>query len=224
MREVVLDTETTGLSPNNGDRLVEIGCIELINHIATNESFHCYLNPQRDMPAEAEAIHGLSSSFLLDKPLFSDVVDDFLNFIGDSPMVIHNASFDMGFINSELKIAGREPLPLSQSVDTVSLARERYPGSPASLDALCRRFQIDNSHRTLHGALLDAELLAEVYLELKGGRQPDLALQASQGAARLSEVQPERVFRQARDHRPSEAEEAAHALLLKRIAQPLWNS
>lgn len=221
MREIVLDTETTGLSPRDGDRLVEIGCLELFNHVATGETWHCYINPERDMPAEAEAVHGLTEDFLSDKPLFNDVVEDFLKFIGDDPLVIHNASFDMGFINAELTRAGRPALPDSQAIDTVSMARAKFPGSPASLDALCRRFGIDNSARTLHGALLDAELLAEVYLELCGGRQPGLVLAAEKEKTAQPPVV-ERIARVPRKFEPSAGELAAHEAFLEKIDDPLW--
>ena len=176
MRELILDTETTGLDPLNGDRLVEIGCVEVLNHISTGKTYHQYINPERDMPAGAFAVHGLSEEFLSGYPVFAEAVDAFLDFIGSDPLVIHNAKFDMGFLNAELRRLNRPTLPMSQSVDTVSIARRRFPGAPASLDALCRRFGINNSSRTKHGALLDAELLAEVYLELRGGRQPGLSL------------------------------------------------
>jgi DNA polymerase-3 subunit epsilon len=183
MREIVLDTETTGLDPETGDRLVEIGAIELFNHMPTGRTFHQYLNPQRAMSAEAFAVHGLGDDFLRDKPLFATVVDDFIAFLGDAKLVIHNASFDMKFINAELGWMGRPPIPFDRAVDTLMIARQKFPGSPASLDALCRRFGIDNSGRTLHGALLDSEILAEVYLELIGGRQPGLVLSASETVA-----------------------------------------
>ncbi len=176
MREIVLDTETTGFDPQSGDRIVEIGAIELINHMPTENRFHKYLNPQRDMPESAFAIHGLSIEFLSDKPLFADVAGEFIDFVGDSKMVIHNASFDMKFLNAELKWVDRPQLPMQQAIDTLEIARKKFPGAQNSLDALCRRFNIDNSSRTLHGALLDSEILAEVYLELVGGRQPDFAL------------------------------------------------
>jgi DNA polymerase-3 subunit epsilon len=176
MREIVLDTETTGLDPRTGDKIVEIGAVELWNHLPTGKTFHKYLNPERNMPEEAQAVHGLTASFLRDKPLFSQIADDFLRFIKDSKLVIHNASFDMKFINAELELANKSKLPGDIAIDTLSIARKKFPGSPASLDALCRRFNIDNSARTLHGALLDSEILAEVYLELIGGRQPDFGL------------------------------------------------
>ena len=176
MREIVLDTETTGFDPESGDRIVEIGAVELKGHMPTGRTYHEYLNPERSMPQEAFAVHGLGDDFLRDKPLFSAVGPGFLEFIGDAKLVIHNASFDMKFLNAELKWAGLETIPLDQAIDTLEIARKKFPGSPASLDALCRRFGIDNSARTLHGALLDSEILAEVYLELIGGRQPDFAL------------------------------------------------
>ncbi|HMO06834.1 MAG TPA: DNA polymerase III subunit epsilon [Paracoccaceae bacterium] len=176
MREIVLDTETTGLDPAEGHRVVEIGAVELVNHVPTGRTFHAYLNPGRPMPAEAYAVHGLSDDFLRDKPRFAAVAADFLAFIGEARLVIHNAAFDMRFLNAELSGAGLPVLPDARSVDTLTIARQRFPGAQASLDALCRRFGIDNSARTRHGALLDSEILAEVYLELIGGRQPDLVL------------------------------------------------
>lgn len=176
MREIVLDTETTGLDPASGDRIVEIGAVELLNHVPTGQTFHVYLNPDRDMPAEAEAVHGLSAAFLADKPRFAEVAEDFLAFIGDSLLVIHNASFDVGFLNAELSYLRKASIAAEQVIDTLHLARKKHPGSPNSLDALCRRYGIDNTRRTFHGALLDAELLAEVYLELIGGRQTALVL------------------------------------------------
>ncbi|MEM1373468.1 MAG: DNA polymerase III subunit epsilon [Pseudomonadota bacterium] len=176
MREIVLDTETTGLDPNSGDRIVEIGAVELWNHIATGRTYHQYINPERAMAQEAFEVHGLGDDFLADKPVFSSIVDDFLAFIGDAKLVIHNAAFDMKFLNAELGWVNRSALPWDQAIDTLAIARKKFPGSPSSLDALCRRFNIDNSARTLHGALLDSEILAEVYLELIGGKQPDFAL------------------------------------------------
>ena len=176
MREIVLDTETTGLSPDQGHRVVELGCVELLNRIPTGATFHVYLNPDRDMPAEAFAVHGLSAEFLKDKPRFTDVVDEFLAFIGDSPLVAHNASFDHGFLCHELKRAARAEIPSHRVVDTLMLARRKHAAGPYSLDALCARYGIDNSRRTKHGALLDAEIPAEVYLELIGGRQAQLGL------------------------------------------------
>jgi DNA polymerase-3 subunit epsilon len=177
MREIVLDTETTGFDPETGDRLVEIGAVELKGHMPTGRTFHQYINPERDVPQEAVDVHGLTLDFLRDKPLFREVVEDFLAFIGeDAKLVIHNAAFDMKFLNAELKWLGKPQLPWERAIDTLEIARRKFPGSPASLDALCRRYSIDNSARTLHGALLDSEILAEVYLELIGGRQPDLVL------------------------------------------------
>ncbi len=179
MREIVMDTETTGLDPSTGDRIVEIGCVELLNHMPTGRTYHQYINPKRSMPKEAFEVHGLGDEFLSDKPVFSEVGQQFLDFIGDSKLVIHNAAFDMKFLNAELKWMGLPQIPWEQALDTLAIARKRFPGSPASLDSLCRRFGIDNSSRTLHGALLDSEILAEVYLELIGGRQPDLVLSAA---------------------------------------------
>lgn len=176
MREIVLDTETTGLNPDTGDRIVEIGGVELFNHVATGRNYHVYINPQRDMPQEAFAVHGLSTAFLSDKPVFKAVAEDFLAFVGDAKLVIHNASFDMRFLNAELGWAGLPTLPRNQAIDTLDIAKRRFPGANNTLDALCRRFGVDNSGREKHGALLDSELLAEVYLELMGGRQPDLTL------------------------------------------------
>ncbi|MFB2533291.1 DNA polymerase III subunit epsilon [Paracoccus sp. p4-l81] len=177
MREIVLDTETTGLDPRGGDRIVEIGAVELVNHLPTGKEYHVYINPNRSMPAEAEAVHGLSDAFLADKPRFHLIVDEFLDFIGtDSRLVIHNASFDMAFLNAELEAARRPIIPMVRALDTLAMARKRFPGSPCTLDALCRRFAVDSSARDKHGALLDSQLLAAVYLELCGGRQPDLVL------------------------------------------------
>ncbi len=188
IREIVLDTETTGLSPADGDRLVEIGCVELINHIPTGKTFHVYINPQRSMPEEAFRVHGLSEAFLSDKPLFAAVAEDFLAFIGDATLVIHNASFDMGFLNAELARCGEAALA-NPVIDTVMVARKKHPGARVSLDALCKHYGIDNSRRTLHGALLDSEILAEVYLELIGGKQVSLALVAEIEVAMASSVQ-----------------------------------
>jgi len=186
IREIVLDTETTGLSPASGDRLVEIGCVELVNHIPTGKHHHVYINPERPMPEEAFRVHGLGDDFLADKPVFKAVADDFLAFIGDATLVIHNAPFDMGFLNAELEWAGR-PALTNAVIDTVMVARQKHPGARVSLDALCKHYGIDNSRRTLHGALLDSEILAEVYLELIGGKQVSLALTAEleTGAALL---------------------------------------
>lgn len=176
MREIVMDTETTGLDPYDGHRIVEIGGVELENHVPTGRTYHQYINPRRDMPTEAFEVHGISEEFLADKPPFEAIAQEFVDFIQDAVLVIHNAPFDMKFLNAELEWAGLPKLPNSQALDTLAMARKRFPGSPSSLDALCRRFNIDNSNRTLHGALLDSEILADVYLELIGGRQPDFAL------------------------------------------------
>ncbi len=176
MREIVLDTETTGFDPESGDRIVEIGAVELMGHMATGKTYHQYINPERGMPQEAFEVHGLGDDFLRDKPKFAEVGRAFLDFIGESKLIIHNAAFDIKFLNAELKWMKLPQIPWEQAIDTLAIARKRFPGSPASLDALCRRFNIDNSSRTLHGALLDSEILAEVYLELIGGRQPDFAL------------------------------------------------
>ncbi|MFE3835824.1 DNA polymerase III subunit epsilon [Pseudogemmobacter sonorensis] len=183
MREIVLDTETTGFDPNEGDRIVEIGGVELMNHLPTGRTYHQYINPERDMPTAAFEVHGLSAEFLADKPIFARIGQEFADFVGDAKLVIHNAAFDMKFLNFELKRMGLPGLPMSQAIDTLTIARQKFPGSPASLDALCRRFGVDNSRREKHGALLDSEILAEVYLELIGGRQPDLVL-ASAGTSR----------------------------------------
>jgi DNA polymerase-3 subunit epsilon len=179
MREIVLDTETTGLDPLRGDRLVEVGCVEIFNRMPTGQTFHRYVNPERDMPQEAFAVHGLSSEFLADKALFAHVVDEFLEFIGDAPLVIHNASFDISFINAELDRLKRQPIGRDRLVDTLLLARRKHPGVSNRLDDLCSRYAIDNSRRTKHGALLDAELLAEVYIDLIGARQSQLILAES---------------------------------------------
>lgn len=187
-REIVFDTETTGLDPLTGDRLVEIGCVELLNSIPTGEVFHRYLDPERDMPAEAFRVHGLSREFLAGKPKFAEIVEDFVAFIGDAKLVAHNAEFDFKFINAELRRANRDPLLHERIVDTLALARRKHPGSPNSLDALCSRYGIDNSRRTKHGALLDAEILAEVYLELCGGRQTAMVLATSE--SRKIEIAP----------------------------------
>ena len=223
MREIVLDTETTGLDPKSGDRLVEIGCVELDNHLPTGRTYHQYVNPERDMPDEAFRVHGLSEAFLAKYPVFADIAEPFLEFIGDSHLVIHNASFDLGFINAELKRLGRAPVEPRRAIDTVQVARGKYPGAQASLDALCRRFEIDLSMRTKHGALLDAELLADVYLELVGGRQPgfELASQQRQSNNQKSDRKT-KPARPPRPHAPSQAESAAHQALIEKITDPIW--
>lgn len=224
MREIVLDTETTGFDPLTGHRIVEIGCVELLNHLPTGEVYHCYLNPERDMPEEAFRVHGLSLDFLADKPVFAEVVTDFLAFIGDSVLVIHNAEFDMRFINAELARLGFPTLPMSRTVDTVLMARKKYPGAQASLDALCRRFEVDNTRRTRHGALLDSELLAEVYLQLIGGRQPGFELGLAAGTAAVAAAAIiERVFREPRPHAPSPEELDAHAAFVAvKVKKAIW--
>jgi DNA polymerase-3 subunit epsilon len=189
-REIVLDTETTGIDPKDGHRIIEIGALEMDNHMPTGKQLHLYINPERDIDAGAGAIHGLTTEFLADKPVFADIVDEFLNFVGDSPMVIHNAPFDMGFVNAELARLARAPLPMTQAVDTLPMARKKFPGAQANLNALCRRFEIDNSHRDLHGALIDADLLAAVYVELLGGRQPGLSLEAASAQNDLAQNNP----------------------------------
>jgi DNA polymerase-3 subunit epsilon len=227
MREIIFDTETTGLDPRTGDRLVEIGCIEMVNRVATGATFHCYFNPDRDMPAAAEAVHGLSITFLSDKPRFHEKAADMLEFLGDSMLVAHNAGFDFGFINMELEICGLDPIGRERMIDTVAMARIRHPGAKNSLDALCTRYGIDRSHRTLHGALLDAELLAQVYIELTGGRQIGLELaadRAEQVVTGANQMVRERPYREPRPHGASEAELAAHAAFLESIKEPVWNS
>ena len=236
MREIVLDTETTGLSPDQGHRVVEIGCVEMINHVATGQVFHAYINPERDMPEEAFSVHGLSEAFLRDHPKFAEVVEKFLAFIGDDPLVIHNAQFDMGFLNAELERAGQPPLEMSRAIDTVKMARQKFPGAQASLDALCRRFDIDNSNRELHGALLDARLLADVYLELKGGRQTGFGLDADmEQSAGLSgthrapgaktDIRVEtRQKREPRLFQPSAEELARHEAFIQTLGNALWKA
>ncbi len=226
MREIVLDTETTGLDPLTGHRIVEIGCIELQNHLATGTAFHRYVNPERDMPAGAFEIHGLSAEFLAQHPPFAALADELMAFIGDAPLIIHNAEFDMRFLNAELTRLGREGLKMDRAIDTVRLARTKFPGAQVNLDALCRRFGIDNSARTKHGALLDAELLAEVYLELIGGRQPDLSLGAAsseRAAGTAASSMARRASRPPRPHIPSAEEEALHRAFVEgQIKDALW--
>jgi DNA polymerase III subunit epsilon len=221
MREIVIDTETTGLDPRSGDRIVEIAAVELVNHLPTGRVFHHYLNPERDMSEDAFAVHGLSTAFLADKPRFAEIAEPFIAFIEGARLVIHNAEFDIAFINAELGRVSRPSVAREAAIDTLALARQKFPGSPASLDALCRRFTIDNTARTRHGALLDAELLSEVYLELIGGRQAgfDLATTRSVEQAVADAV---RHYRPARPHAPSLAELAAHAALVARLKEPVW--
>jgi len=226
MREIVLDTETTGLDPLRGDRLVEIGCVEMVNHMATGQTFHRYLNPERDMPHEAFAVHGLSAEFLSDKPLFAAVAGEFLEFIGDAPLVIHNASFDIGFINFELEKVSRQPIARERLVDTLLLARRKHPGVSNRLDDLCSRYAIDNSRRTKHGALLDAELLAEVYIDLIGARQSQmlLASEARQTFSGAASDQPRRQRETPLAPRVSDSDMAAHAAFVATLGdKALWN-
>jgi DNA polymerase-3 subunit epsilon len=222
MREIVLDTETTGLDPDAGHRVVEIACIELVNRVPSGRRYQTYINPQRDMPEEAFQVHGLSTEFLGTHPLFTDVAEDFIAFLGDGDLVIHNAEFDLKFLNAELALIDRPPLEGFTIIDTVVLARRKFPGAPASLDALCRRFGVDNSGRELHGALLDAQLLAEVYLELMGGRQPGLGLAADKATAD-GHGQALRSTRAPRPHAASAEERADHAAFVENLSDPLWN-
>lgn len=243
MREIALDTETTGINPRDGHRIIEIGCLELMHHLPTGKKLHIYINPEREIDEGAVNIHGLTSAFLADKPVFADIVDDFLGFIGADPMVIHNAPFDMGFLNAELARLDRPVLPMDRAVDTLMIARRKFPGAQANLDALCRRFEIDNSHRDLHGALVDADLLASVYIELLGGKQPGLGLDNGigsvpgrtdsgdqrtsgngdgrpQGADHFD--MPDTVIRPIRPHAPSPEELAAHDAFLDGMDKPIW--
>jgi len=243
MREIVLDTETTGLDPRDGHRVVEIGCVELSYHVPTGRELHLYINPQRDMPDEAFAIHGISEAMLEGKPVFADIVDEFLDFIGeDAALVIHNAPFDAKFLNAELTAVHRPTIPRERLIDTLEIARKRYPGGSNSLDALCRRFDIDLSVRDKHGAVIDCRLLAEVYLELVGGKQPGLMLAADaaasesdRGAAKTAgqsagavdlalKAAASRPPRPPREHAPTAAEAAAHAEFLAKIKEPIWNA
>ncbi|NSX53585.1 DNA polymerase III subunit epsilon [Parasulfitobacter algicola] len=225
MREIVLDTETTGFEPDQGDRIVEIGAVELMNHMPTGNTYHQYINPERSMPQGAFEVHGLGDDFLRDKPVFATVAQAFIDFIGDAKLVIHNAAFDMKFLNAELSWIKKPALPMDRAVDTLAIARSKYPGSPASLDALCRRFNIDNSARTLHGALLDSEILAEVYLELIGGRQPDFGLSAksNQKSGDITENWRPTVRTKKLPHRITDAEAKAHSDFVENLgSQALW--
>ena len=229
MREIVFDTETTGLSPLTGDRMVEIGCVELVNKVETGRTFHAYFNPRRSMPAGAEAVHGLSDAFLSDKPLFDHLAEDLLDFLGDCPLVAHNASFDFGFLNHELAQCGRPLVCMTRMVDTLAIARTRHPGAKHSLDALCSRYGVDRSVRIKHGALIDAQLLAQCYVELTGGRQIGFSLadsiiveekvEANAGIGAALTIQ----FRAPRPHAPTEEELVAHAAFLNGIADPIWH-
>ena len=225
MREIVFDTETTGLDPVSGDRIVEIGCVEMINRAETGRHFHAYFNPGRSMPSGAEAVHGLTDVFLSDKPTFAERVEELLEFIEDSPLVAHNASFDFGFLNHELGLCGRQVLCMSRMVDTLTLARSRHPGAKHSLDALCTRFGVDRSHRVKHGALLDAQLLAQVYIELTGGRQIRLGLVDDTAEADISPVFGAVTIREPRVPRPHQAaieELERHRAFISRLVNPLW--
>jgi DNA polymerase-3 subunit epsilon len=225
VREIVFDTETTGLNPGAGDRIVEIGCVEIYNRIETGRHFHAYFNPERTIPVEAEAVHGLTGIFLSDKPRFVEKAEELLLFIEDSPLVAHNASFDFSFLNFELERCGKSPLCMSRMVDTLTLARSRHPGAKHSLDALCMRFGIDRSHRVKHGALLDAQLLAQVYVELTGGRQIGLGLVAEtasvdvqQGSRPVTTREP----RPVRTHAPDQEELNRHRAFIAQLVNPLW--
>ncbi|PXA84400.1 DNA polymerase III subunit epsilon [Nostoc sp. 3335mG] len=231
MREIVFDTETTGLSPLNGDRLVEIGCVEIVNRVETGRTYHAYFHPDRDMPMEAERVHGLSITFLSDKPRFHESVEDLLEFIGDSPLVAHNAAFDFGFLNAELERSGRPIVDLARMIDTLAIARTRHPGAKHSLDALCTRYGIDRTHRVKHGALLDAQLLAQLYVELTGGRQIGLGLGlADSAAAMVAETivadvvvaQSARPIRAPRPHAASSAEIERHQSFVATLVNPVW--
>ncbi len=229
MREIVLDTETTGIDPASGHRIVEVGCIELIGRVPSGNSFHAYLNPDRTMPVEAEAVHGLSEAFLADKPRFAEIVDELIGFIGDAPIVAHNATFDIAFLDRELELCGRPAYTVARAIDTLALARTRHPGAKHSLDALCTRYGVDRTARVKHGALLDAELLAQVYVELTGGRQIGLELMADPAdagdagnvAAPVGVVS--RIARTPRAHSASEEELARHAAFVARLTDPLWS-
>ena len=231
MREIIFDTETTGIDPKQGHRMVEIGCVELVDRMPTGETFHAYYNPERDMPAEAEAIHGLSAQFLADKPRFAEAVDEFLDFVRDDKLVAHNAGFDFAFLNAELELCAREPICLTRKIDTLEMARRKNPGGKHSLDALCSRYGVDRSHRVFHGALLDAELLAQVYIELTGGRQIAMGLLAAEDASTASSIavaaplaaSADRPRRAPRPHSATEEELMRHATFLERIARPIWN-
>ncbi|WP_299321601.1 DNA polymerase III subunit epsilon [Parasphingopyxis sp.] len=229
MREIVFDTETTGLSPSDGHRLVEIGALELVNRVETGRSFHVYCNPEREMPSDAFAVHGLSDAFLANKPLFSVEAQNFLDFIEDSPLVAHNAQFDFGFLNAELERAGRAAVAMERMIDTLAIARTKHPGAKHSLDALCTRYGIDRSQRVLHGALLDAQLLSQVYVELTGGRQIGLTLGAETESASRERAPteraaraPRRPVREPRPHSASPEEQQRHAAFIADLTDPLW--
>lgn len=222
LREIVLDTETTGLDPDQGHRIVEVAALELVNHLPTGRTFHSYVNPQRDMPEEAFRVHGLSAQFLADYAPFAEVAGPLLEFLEDSPLVIHNAAFDVRFLNAELTRHGHPPLAPGRAIDTLLLAQRRFPGAANNLDALCRRFGVDASGRTLHGALIDCALLAEVYLHLLGGRQTALGLDRPGARSAVSATQ--RPVRPPRPHAPSPEELAAHAAFVAKLENPVWNA
>ncbi len=234
MREVIFDTETTGLDPKTGDRMVEIGCIEMIDRVETGRTFHAYFNPDRDMPVEAERVHGLSAAFLATKPRFAELADELLEFLGDAPLVAHNAGFDFGFLNNELELAGRAAISMERMVDTVAIARRKHPGAKLSLDALCTRYGIDRSHRVKHGALLDAELLAQVYVELTGGRQIGLGLAPGDAVPALVATSvtnvpwhrpsTDRPRREPRPHVASPEELERHRAFIAGITDAIWAS
>lgn len=230
MREIVLDTETTGFDPQKGHRLVEIGCLELKNYLPTGKIYHAYINPEREVPRDAADVHGLTYEFLKDHPVFEKHAQDFLDFIEDSPLVIHNAIFDMRFLNAELSKLGREEIPYHRAIDTLRIAKDKYPGAPASLDALCKRFSIDLSSRVYHGALLDAKLLASVYLELMGGIQPDLiAMHSAQGVppsenAQNLKINEPRAIRPPRQFSLSKEEQSLHLDMLSKLKNPIWKT
>ena len=223
MREIDLDTETTGLDPKSGHRVVEIGCVELTNHMPNGNTFHKYVNPERDMPSDAFDVHGLSTEFLSDHTVFGKIAEEFLEFIVDAELVIHNARFDISFLNAELERVNLPVIDITRTIDTVGLARRKFPGAPVNLDALCRRFEIDNTGRTKHGALLDSELLAEVYLELIGGRQPGLGLVGPARSEATTASSP-REAKQPRRHAPNSAELEAHSKFIGSLDNPLWRN
>lgn len=222
MREIVLDTETTGLDPKDGHRIVEIGCLELVDRVWSGATWHQYINPERIMDEGAFKIHGISDEMLQDKPVFADIAEDFIRFIGDDPLVIHNAAFDMKFLNWELKAAGHKVLPMDQAIDTLAIARKKFPGSPASLDALCRRFDVDTSSRNLHGALIDSRLLADVYYHLVSATQAGLTFGGSDSGGEGGSVR--RIAREPRPHPPlpSAEAEAHRAFLDTAVKEPIW--
>ncbi len=235
MREIVIDTETTGMKVCDGHRIIEIGALELVNHIPTGKKLHLYINPERDIEDGAFAVHGVSLEFLSDKPVFADVAAEFMQFVGEDQMVIHNANFDMAFINTELARLSLPEYPMSRAVDTLAMARKKFPGAQVNLNALCRRFEIDNSHRDLHGALVDADLLTEVYIELLGGRQPDLSLDDVQTQSQFQQSNNKKSVKKSgysiqnanawplRTHSPSCTELEAHEVFLRQIEKPIWN-